>query len=283
MSLTWSEYLKEDAIEIHSVELPLNKSNVAELVLDGDNHLGNPVYDMTKIPMKVLKSQIDYIEKNEEMMVMGLGDDLEAISRRPASHIRNSGRETLIREEAELFCNVWNPILNRFIGRVQGNHELRITREVEKLGLSGIPIVDEEILKESPNCILPEPERGVILKLKVGEQNYYGYCSHGTGVSIKPDYYLMKVFGVFEGLDFCAMGHIHQTFSQNYPILIPTRSKNPERKSRWGIRSGTTTPYLAYAEKKLYPVTEPTNMIMSFESDRKKIKVERLMQDRILC
>jgi len=281
MSLTWSEYLKEDAVEIHQVELPLNKNGDAELFLDGDTHLGNPVYNMTKNPMKILKSQIDYIEKNESIMIMGLGDDLEAISRRPSSHIRNYGREALIREEAELFCKIWGSVLHRMVGRVLGNHELRITREVEKLGLSGIPIVDEEILKENPKCILSEPERGLILKLKVGEQLYYGYCSHGTGRSVKPDSYLMKVFDVFEGLDFCAMGHIHQTFSQNYPVLKPTNSKNPERKSRWGIRSGTPTPFLAYSEKNLYPITEPTNMIMTLEGDRKKIKVERLMQDRI--
>lgn len=274
--------MKEDALEIHTVDLPLNKNGDAEVVLNGDNHLGNPVYDQTKIPMKVMKSQINYIENNPEIMVLAMGDDMEMISRRPASHIRNSSREALTREEIELYCDVWKDVMHRLIARVVGNHELRITRDWERWGYTGIPIVDDEILKENPQCILAEPERGVILRLKVGDKTYMGYVSHGTGSSSTPDFYLRKVFRNFERLDFVALAHIHQTFNNNYPILVPSSYKNPRRKSRWGIRTGSTTPYLAYAEKKAYPISEPSNMIITLRSDVKQIKVERLMQDRIL-
>lgn len=282
MSLTWKDYLKEDALQIYDVELPLNKYGDAEVVLNGDNHLGNPVYDMTKIPMKVMKSQIDYIQKNEHIMVMSMGDDMEAISKRPASHLRNSSRETLIAEEAELYCNLWQEVMHKIIGRVIGNHELRVTREYESFGLSGIPIVDDRIKKENPSCILSEPERGIILRIKVGEQTYKGYFAHGSGGATRPDTHVKKIFEVFEGIDFCALAHIHQTFSNNYPILEIDRSNTPRRKSRIGIRTGTTVPYLAYAEKKALPVSEPSNVIVTLRGDRKQIKTERLMQDRIL-
>lgn len=215
-------------------------------------------------------------------MVFSMGDDLELISKRPKNHIRNHGREMLMREEAELYCDLWKNVMYKIIGRVMGNHELRIPRDLEDYGLSGIPIIDDELTKENPACILSEPERGVIIRFHVGEQKYIGYLAHGTGHSTTPDFYIKKVFNVFEGLDFTALAHIHKPFKNNYPVLVPSRYSNPRRKSRWGIRTGTTTPFLAYAEKKLYPTSELTNMITTFCGNRKQIKVERLIQDRIL-
>lgn len=167
------------------------------------------------------------------------------------------------------------------IARVVGNHEERITRDMEAWGLSGIPIIDDEIIKESPNCILAESERGLILRLKVGDMSYYGYVAHGTGGSGKPSYYLEKAFKTFEGLDFIALAHIHQIFQGNFPILTPSRGKHPIKKFRWGIRTGTTVPWLAYAEKKFLIPHPPSNVIASFRSDRRQMIVERLM-DRVL-
>ena len=283
MSITWQEYLKEDALEIYDVEIPLNNNNVGECVFKGDEHFGNPVYDETKTPMKIVKAQRDYVEKNEHIRIVSMGDELELISKRPQKHIRNSGREMLMAEEADTYCGVWGESFYKMIGKVTGNHELRLTREIDRFGLTGFPIIDSEIEKANPDCVISDPERGILLRIKVGDETYMGYFSHGTGSSTSPDYYVKRVFNVFEGIDFCAMGHIHQTFSHNYPILdLGTRYKNPRRKSRIGIRTGTTTPYLAYAENKLYPIAEPSNVIVSFDGTRKKMNVDRLMQDRIL-
>jgi len=274
--------MKEDALEIYTLELPLNNNGTAEVVLSGDSHIGNPVYHQTKIPMKIITSQLEYIDSIPEVMVISMGDDMELISKRPASHIRNYGRETLMREEAELYYDLWKDIMYKILARVIGNHELRITREWEKWGYTGVPIIDDILLKENPKCIFAEPERGLILKLKVGDKTYIGYLSHGTGASTTPEYYLKRALRVFEGLDFVALAHIHKTFTHNYPVLVPSNNKNPKRKSRWGIRTGSPAPYLAYAEKRLYTVSEPSNMIITFRSDRKQMKIERLMQDRIL-
>ena len=281
--LTWNDYMKEDILHIYDVELPVNKNNVAELALIGDEHFGNPVYDESKLPMKIAKSQRDYVEKNEHIKIMSMGDELELISKRSLKHIRNSGREMLMAEEANMYCDVWGELFYKMVGKVTGNHELRITRETDRMGLTGFPIIDAELIKANKNCVIAEPERGILLRVKVGDESYMGYFLHGTGSSTRPDYYLKKVFNVFEGIDFCAMAHIHQTFNQNYPILdLGKRYKSPRRKSRIGIRTGTPTPYLSYAENKLYPISEPSNMIVSFDADRKKIRVDRLMQDRIL-
>jgi len=281
MKLTWKDYLKEDAIEVHRIELPLNTDGIAEVVLNGDNHIGNPVYNQTIIPQKVIQSQIEYIEKHPYIRVIGMGDDMEMLSKRPKNHLRHSTRETLIREEAEIYCNFWENIFYQFIARVVGNHELRITRDLEEYGFSGIPIVDDKIIKESPRCILAEPERGLILQLKVGDIYYNGYVAHGTGNSSTPDYYLKRAFGIFENLDFVALAHIHLAYKRNFPILAVSRGKYPIRKFRWGIRTGTTVPWLAYSEKKLYTSNFPSNVIVKFRSDRKQIIVERLME-RIL-
>jgi len=283
MGLTWSDHLKEDALEIHDIILPLNDDGDAEVVLNGDTHIGNPVYDMTKIPMKVIEAQINFIEENENVVVFSMGDDLENVSLRPKNQIRGRGREMLMREEAELYCKLWDNIMYKIVGRVMGNHELRITRTgLDQYGLSGIPIIDDELLKANPNCILSEEERGIIVRFKVGEQKYVGYLAHGTGGSMTPDYYIKRALKNFEGLNFVALAHIHKSFSNNYPVLVPTHYKNPRRKNRWGIRTGSTVPYLAYAEKRLYDISEPTNMIMTLRGDREQIQVERLIQDRIL-
>jgi len=284
-NLTWEEYITEDAVKIHDIVLPLNKNNKAELLLCSDLHIGNPVYNQTKIPLKVLTKETEILSSNETMRILSLGDDMEMISLRPKSHLAH-GRVPLMKEEAETYLNIWKNNLWQIIGKVSGNHEFRATLELSKLGLDslGIPIIDKEIMKNNPNCILAEPERGLILRIKVGDSTYYGYIAHGSGTSITEEYHLKRVLNnILPNIDFVALGHIHKSFSNNYPVLnIPSVGISPIKKNRIGVRSGTCVPYLAYAEKNVYPCSQLGNMLLTFNTDKIIIETDNVIQKSLI-
>lgn len=281
-TLTWEDYVTEDSLNVHDITLPLNKNGIAELFLSSDQHLKNPVYDQTSLPMKVIQTQLAYVEKRDFVRVLDLGDAMEMISLRPQTFLAK-GRIPLMKEESEEYLRIWKNALWQLEARVHGNHEFRCVREFDKLGISGFPIVDDEILKANPNCILAETERGLFLRLHVGDQIYKGYVAHGTGCSERPDFDIRKVLNnVCSHLDFVALAHLHQNFSHDFSILeIPAKGSCPLRLSRIGIRSGSTVPYLAYAERQEKPISQLGNSLVTLESKRKEIKVKNLVKELI--
>lgn len=277
--LTWKDYLSAEELETLEVTLPLNPSKSrAELVTNGDWHLKNSHH--TKLSMKILGKQHEYISEHPYIRCALLGDLQEQTMFRSRHHIQIEDLIPTLKAEIEGVKDKWSPVIQQTIASVHGNHEERIVKMCQQLGFTGLEPLEKWAKNLNPDIVFPEIERGLLMKLKVGNQTYKGYIAHGTGSARNPLHAFKYIRNNFEGLDFIALGHIHL-----YRVeckVVWAYDKGWKKKLITNIRTGSILPWCPYAEKKQLEPSALGSPLMILRSDRHQIQVRHLIKDIIL-
>ncbi|MHA1852297.1 MAG: hypothetical protein ACTSUF_02195 [Candidatus Heimdallarchaeaceae archaeon] len=176
---------KEIGEGIGSPRLIVKNFNTDEvkLIPVGDIHYGARECDK-----KLLKGTLDYIEKSGAY-VIGMGDYIDCATRNSVSDIYTAVRNPM--SAYEEIVNFLEPIKDRIFGLHIGNHEYRIWRE------SGINLV-KMMAKELDTKYLGF---AVFTKLRVKNQNYSIYSTHGSSGAWTPEGKLRAVRRLGESFD----------------------------------------------------------------------------------
>ena len=170
------------------------------LIPFGDWHLGAKNCDVDSI-----RDMVKWIKK-KNAWVVGMGDLFENASL-SAPHGAVYDQEINTEEQKEEIYSLLKPITNNILGLLTGNHEWRNYKD------SG-----DDLTKDLCRWLdVPYLGPSAFLKLKVGEQNYKGFVTHGStgsknfGTKIKK---CMDLSNTFQAQFYC-MGHVHELGSHS--------------------------------------------------------------------
>jgi len=108
--------------------------------------------------------------------------------------------------------------------------------------------------KLNPNIIVAKPERGILLKLKCGKQQYDVRVAHGAyGGYKRPELQCERESNNYPTAALIAMGHHHQKFWTERVKLGLENNKRAIYLQCW-LGTGTFLEFPAYAERKSYPI-----------------------------
>ena len=223
-------------INSHSARLLVKsfKADEVKLIPLGDIHLGEAGCDT-----KLLKGTLDYIKKSDSQ-VIGMGDYINAGTRNSVSDIYSETMNPM--EEYETMIEYLEPIKENIWGFLVGNHEYRIWRE------SGINVA-KFMAKELDTKYLGF---SIFTKLKVKNQNYSIYATHGSSGAWTPEGKLRAVRKLGESFDadVYLMGHVHDLSVQSEERrAINYKNKVIDRRKRYYVITGHFLNYEdSYAE-----------------------------------
>ena len=256
--------LKERKLPI--IEIPLKpKSDYAEVILMGDFHVGSEGFSKHQ-----LISYTDWIKENKNVKVILMGDMLEVAE---LSKYTPAQQETL-KEQIKTLISLLEPIKNQIICMLEGNHEERFSRVVE----GAIDLTDYVALQLGikNKVLLPGPQKGQVIVLKVKDQYYPIYVIHGNTSAIYNKGTQLKRMAFTSKLPLIAHGHTHQIFHDHYVYRGITRINNDFYESifeqHW-VSTGCFVKYLGYAEQRSYPMTKIGAPIIRLYSKKENLMV----------
>lgn len=109
-------------MESISVNLGREKDHV-RIAIIGDAHIGDP-----NANERLLRERVSYIEKNDDMYVMLLGDLMNNATKGSVSDVY--GENLTPMQALQRLVEIFDPIRNRIIVMTDGNHEARSYKEV---------------------------------------------------------------------------------------------------------------------------------------------------------
>ena len=256
--------LKERKLPI--IEIPLKpKGDYAEVILMGDFHVGSEGFSKHQ-----LISYTDWIKENKNVKVILMGDMLEVAE---LSKYTPAQQETL-KEQIKTLISLLEPIKNQIICMLEGNHEERFSRVVE----GAIDLTDYVALQLGikNKVLLPGPQKGQVIVLKVKDQYYPIYVIHGNTSAIYNKGTQLKRMAFTSKLPLIAHGHTHQIFHDHYVYRGITRINNDFYESifeqHW-VSTGCFVKYLGYAEQRSYPMTKIGAPIIRLYSKKENLMV----------
>lgn len=225
-----------------------------ELWLMSDIHLGHQDCNIRE-----LQRYIDYIAARDNAYVIGLGDYIECVT--SAKH--PSGNAFLTQEinpnnQVRKIVELLEPIKDRILCLLEGNHEQRITKA------SQIDIT--ELIADKLGTLYLGYEGFV--RLQFSRYKYHDlYITHGSSGSQYPESELKRYFDLLGHLvDIIAIGHNHRLFRYDYPIYDRTKL-SIDIKKVIGLRTGTFLNFPRYAREKGYRADEVANVILRLDAD----------------
>lgn len=179
------------------------------LWLIGDVHLGAKECDE-----KRFKADIDAIAADETARVILLGD---IINNATKSSVSNIYEERYCPSEAKsIAAKMLEPIKDKIIAAVGGNHELRSSKEVDD-----DPAYDIMCKLDLSHLYR---KNAAFVKIRIGAKNgdglknptYTIYATHGSGGGTTPGAAVNRLHRtqtIFEGIDVFVQGHVHKAMS----------------------------------------------------------------------
>lgn len=224
------------------------RTNELKLIPLGDIHLGDPNCNIKK-----LEGTVDYIKKSKDTIVIGMGDYINAALKNSVSDVYSS--KYTPEEEYELIIDILNPIKDKFLGLLTGNHEHRIKKDTS-IDMTKLMASELDVPYFGWSCFL---------RLTVGKNpsNHghnptYSICAThgGSGATTESGRAnAMKKFMYSNQADLYLMGHLHHLS----PLIInqyryyDTRNKCVKEGKRYGVFTGHFLNYTgSYAEMKGY-------------------------------
>jgi len=98
------------------------KSQDAYLLPLGDIHVGDKAF--TKQSLTLLQEKIDFVKKRSNARIVGMGDWLNVATRTSKSSPFEQNMD--LEEQIEMICKIFEPVKEKIIGLIDGNHEQRI-------------------------------------------------------------------------------------------------------------------------------------------------------------
>jgi UDP-2,3-diacylglucosamine pyrophosphatase LpxH len=237
---------KKRQIRLNKVILkPKNKKDYSEILFFGDVHYGHPqcLDDEAKRMLKYA------YEKGIYVLIMG--DLIEA-------GLRDSVGDSVYQQklnpqkQMEEMIEWLRPLAKKglIIGIHEGNHEYRITKA------TGIDIT--KIMAR----ILDIPYLGYSCwhLLKIGDQNYTMYTTHGTSSSKFKHTKMKAVMDLIQWIDadIIAMGHVHSIASE--PVIkqsVSLKNKIVDERKCYVVLTGSYLSWdRSYAQMKNMPITK---------------------------
>ena len=252
----------------HTVNHPMLTDKLTELkiVPISDTHIGDPNFDEKKLMEKIRE-----IKESENTLALLNGD---IVNNGIKSSISNCYEEVLRpSEQVKYAVKLFNPIKDKVIGAVEGNHERRTTKEVDQSPCErycerlGIQYFSTE----------------VFLKLRFGKSGaegspiyYGGFMTHGTGGgrTVGGKVNMLSRMADVVIADFYIMSHTHQLAPHPEVIYIPDLRENKIREQElWLVMSGSYLKRGGYAGEKIYSPVKLGSPTITLGGKRKEISV----------
>jgi len=168
-----------------------------------------------------------------------------------------------------------NPVKDNCLAAVWGNHEERLIRSEKTkrmLEFLEIDFYEETLKRLNPNIIVGGFSRGLLLNIKVKNQNYVVRVNHGSyGGYRQPELQNKRESRNYPTVGLIAMGHTHQMFWRDHVYLGMDKDHRTVAIQHW-LGTGTMLRYPSYAERKGYPINIMGCPIVKLYSDVQHIE-----------
>jgi len=231
-ALNW----KEKSMRIHVVNE--NEYDKIKLVPFGDVHFGAKECNIERA-----KKTIEWIISKPDARVILMGDLLNS-STKVSVGAGTFDETTSGQAQYDFMLEMLKPIKDKIYGALQGNHEERVRKE------TGYDIT--KMLAKDLGC--KYYGFGCFTKLKVKDQNYIIYSTHGSSGATLPYTKIKKALdmGKYIESDVLLYAHVHslQVHTQQYKS-VNIRNKTVEKRSKYYVLTGHYLNYEdSYAEMK---------------------------------
>lgn len=207
-----------------------------------------------------------------------IGGDL--VNNSIKSSVANPFEETMRPSEQKRYaCKLLEPIKDRIICAVSGNHEERSRKETDDDIIYDICAkldIEDRYREDIAFCMVRIPQ------LDQPSRKNRSYCysmvvthGNGGGATIGGSLNRLEKFGaVIENCDLLISGHTHRpaTF-QSARIKIDTRNKNLIREQFTIVQASSWLDYGGYSAKKMLLPTARTSQEILLDSTDKKVRV----------
>jgi len=222
-------------MEVRKVVIDYRTGDEKKIYVVGDTHIGTIHFAEAEFTQKVLRA----IEKDDHAYWIGMGDYCEFIthtdsrwddgSLAPWVHKDNIAEDQMVR-----FMDLVSPIKHKCLGLLYGNHEdsyrLHGGGDVHKNLCTRLGVLDLGF-----SCIYHfhfVRDRSRRLIRGVFTHGSSGAITKGAKTNV-----LVRFMHDFEG-DMYAMGHLHDTISDDVTVLTTNKTGTIVAKSRTGVVSG---------------------------------------------
>ena len=253
----------EKAYEMHEINLPADLS-CAYLIPISDLHIGDPVCNLDKF-----YRYRSWIEKTPNAYVILNGDILDAATKNSIGDVYGATMQP--GEQLNLACEILEPIKDRILALISGNHENRIKRE------TGIDV--SQILAQRLGTWYAGDE--AYIKLRLGSQKdtnkhplvYTIYCTHGwgSGRTAGAKVNNLQRLGEICLADIYIASHTHFMTVHQDIILVPDlRNNQMVELKRTFVSSGAFVGRSSYAVRSGYKFSKQGSPRIRLEGREKK-------------
>ncbi len=243
------------------IEKDLGPCEYAYIIPIADLHIGDPLFDEKKF----LRFR-DWICQTPNTYCILLGDVLNCATKGSVSDIYG---EKMNPQEAKKYAvKLLEPIKERILGMVFGNHEKRIWKD------SGSDVTEDLSMLLN----VPYGAEGMLLNVKLGEHhnkgrlNYIIYATHGTGAGRTPGAKTNTLKRTSEIVlaDIYVIAHVHfaETFADYY-FVPDVRHKKIDRIKRQYVSVGSFLNWGGYSEEQMLTPTKTGTAKIMLSGKRK--------------
>jgi predicted phosphodiesterase len=247
------------------IERDLGDLDTAYIYPIGDLHVGDPLFNEKKF-----KEFVKIVESTNNAYLILMGDLLDCATKDSVGDTYSAMQNP--QQAKKYLIELLQPIKDRILGVVQGNHEYRIWKT------SGIDVSED--IATALEC--PYNREGLLLNIRLGHthnpnnrQNYTIYATHGVGAgrTVGSKANVMKRASDNVLANIYVIGHTHQpnVFPDVYHIPDVIHKKVVPM-ARYYVNGGSFLNWGGYAESKMYPATPIVTVTIILSGTSKSYK-----------
>lgn len=192
-------------LKFHTVKYA--SKDTGYIVPIGDIHLGSTAFG--ECGRALLLGYLDWVKARKNARIVLMGDIFDVATRTsPTSPFESSSSE--YSKAVELF----KPYASRILFAIRGNHCQRL------LNYAGYDVMEQFCARIN----VPYMGLSAVLKVEIGQEEYYGYFHHSTGGGGTLGSALnraVKLQDIVQGVDFYCIGHNHQLVNGSRVVYRP--------------------------------------------------------------
>lgn len=262
-----------DGIKCVKVNLPRNIKQL-EIIPISDTHIGDAACDYD-----LLKSRINYIKEHKNCYTILTGDIMNMAIKTSVSDIYSEKIDPMM--QIEKMTELFEPINNKILGIVQGNHEARVYRN------DGIDIT--KLVANNLKCLDKYSQTSLVLFIRFGEETrgrkqtgtddirqvlYTIYATHGSGggrtTGAKAN--ALNRLGDITNADIMIHSHTHMPIAfKEDKFEIDARNNCLIRKERLYVNTGAGLDYSGYAITASFKPASKSTPTIILSGERKEM------------
>ena len=250
---------------VHSLEC---NNKPIEVVPIADLHIGDP-----EKQKKLIKSLIDGIATNENRYTILIGDLMNTAIVGSKSDIYNELYKPS--KQLEKCYDLFNPIKDKILGIVSGNHEERISKSV---GVNMTSLLAAEL---GLSHLYSDTSALIFLRFGYRKDKYHSgqysiYVNHGHGGGRRPGGKINALadFGSIIDADCFIVGHTHlpASFKDSTFRIIP-HAGNAVLRERLFVNTASALDYTGYGNRGGYQPPSNSYPIITFDDKKQHMSV----------